>query len=283
MHGQLLGLQLRLLQMLKSILPTLYQELFPDSLLDFEITEKKATCDKCALAAGRSPDHRSYEEHLKCCTFHPFQPNYSIGQVLLSTRTPKEIKERIQTKIKNREYVFPIGITAPLPHQFDFAKRKKNEFGNREDWLCPYFDRKKKNCGIWSARNSTCISFHCLSSYGTQGFDFWGELSDYISYVEMALLEEALLQFKFTPIEISEQIRFLNPEKENRSFQKQEFLSEDFYKSIWKNYFGKEEDFYKECYKKIKSFSKKDFKRILGKQGLEIEKKVMTAKKAVLL
>ncbi|HNK92349.1 MAG TPA: hypothetical protein PKK42_04880, partial [Leptospiraceae bacterium] len=140
-----------------------------------------------------------------------------------------------------------------------------------------------KNCGIWSARNSTCISFHCLSSYGTQGFDFWGELSDYISYVEMALLEEALLQFKFTPIEISEQIRFLNPEKENRSFQKQEFLSEDFYKSIWKNYFGKEEDFYKECYKKIKSFSKKDFKRILGKQGLEIEKKVMTAKKAVLL
>lgn len=269
--------------MIESVLPSLYQDLFPDWLLEFAIQEKKATCDKCALSANRSPDHRIYQEHLKCCTFHPFQPNYTIGQILSSKDTPKEIMNRIRNKIKNMEYVFPIGITAPIPHQLAFAKRKKNDFGNRADWLCPYFNRKKKNCGIWSARNSTCISFHCLSSYGKAGFDFWGELSDYISYVEMALMEEVLLRFNFTPLEISEQIRFLNPDKENRSFQKIEFLSEEFSQKHWKNYFKREEDFFKDSYNLVKNFSKKDFKKILGQQGLSIEKKVMTAKNEVLL
>ncbi|MBP9887250.1 MAG: hypothetical protein KBF93_13190 [Leptospiraceae bacterium] len=269
--------------MLRNTIPEIYLNLFPKSLLDFKIEEKKATCDKCALSEGRSPDKRSYKPNLKCCTFQPFQTNYLMGQILSNKATPSEVLERIKAKIQKREYVFPIGIIAPIPHQIQFANRKDSDFGNRADWLCPYYNRTKDNCGIWKSRSSVCTSFHCLSSYGTLGFEFWDSLSDYISYAEMALMEEVLLQLDFSPREISEQISFLNPEELLPQEKKVKFVSASFLEKIWKDYYKDEIHFYKKCYEIIQNLSERQFKKILGEQGLSIQKKVMTAKKAILL
>lgn len=269
--------------MLRDTIPEIYLDLFPKSLLDFKIEEKKATCGNCALSEGRSPDKRSYNPNLKCCTFHPFQTNYLMGKILSSKTTPSEVMERIKAKIQKREYVFPIGILAPIPHQIQFAKRKSSDFGNRADWLCPYYDRVKNNCGIWKSRSSVCTSFHCLSSYGTAGFEFWDSLSDYISYVEMALMEEVLLQLDFNPREISEQVSFLRPEELLAEEKKVKFVSPRFLEKIWKDYYKDEISFYKKCYEIVKTISEREFKKILGEQGLNIQKKVMTAKKAILL
>ena len=283
MHGQLLGLQQRQWLVIRNILPSIYHKLFPEAILDFAIKETKATCDNCALSNGKSPDHRNYQAHLKCCTFHPFQTNYLIGQILLTPTTPKEVLERIRAKIENREYALPIGIVAPMPHQIKFSKRKDNEFGNREDWLCPYYDRKRNNCGIWKSRSSVCTSFHCLSNYGSAGFEFWDQLSDYISYVEMALMEEALLQLDFTPMEISDQLSFLNPEGQSSSRKRKQFLTHEFTREVWKGYLDDQEAFYKQCYEIVANFSEKQFKKALGNPGIVIQKKLMTAKNAVIL
>jgi Fe-S-cluster containining protein len=283
MHGQPPGLLQRVLRVIRNSLPSIYLKFFPESILDFAIEEKKATCDKCALSEGRSPDHRSYKPNLKCCTFHPFQTNYLMGQILLSPNTPKEVLERIRAKIEKREYALPIGIVAPMPHQIKFAQRKDHEFGNREDWLCPYYDRIKNNCGIWKSRSSVCTSFHCLSSYGSAGFEFWDQLSDYISYVEMALMEEALLQLEFTPMEISDQLSFLNPEGQSSSRKRKQFLTKEFTSKVWKNYFEDQEGFYKKCYEIVANFSEKQFKKALGNPGIVIQNKLMTAKNAVIL
>lgn len=269
--------------MLKSILPNIYLKWFPNTLLNFKIEEKKATCENCALSQGKSPDKRSYLPDLKCCTFQPFQTNYLLGQILNSPKTPMKVLERIQLKMEQFEYVLPIGIVASISNQVQFVKRKSTDFGNRRDWLCPYYDVLKNNCGIWKSRSSVCTSFHCLSSYGAIGFEFWDKLSDYISYIEMALMEEAMLKLDFTPNEISEQVGFLNRTKLFYKEKPAPFLSEEFSRKIWKGYFGEEVIFYKRCYDIVSNFSSYQFKKALGETGIALQKKVMTAKKAVLL
>ncbi len=261
--------------MLKSVLPEMYLNLFEEEILNFNIEEKKATCDTCALQKGKSPDKREYLPNLKCCTFQPFQTNFSIGQIFLDTNTDAEIINKIKTKIESREYTLPIGILASIPKQIEFNKFKEKFFGKKEDWLCPYYNKKENNCGIWKSRSSVCTSFHCLSSYGKKGFDFWGELQDYISYIEMIFMEEALTKSGFTAIDISEQIYFLNEFKKNPKEKFSFYLNEKFYSKIWGKYFNKEIEFYKKSAEIISNFSKKKFKNLLGEKGKELEKNLI--------
>ena len=99
----------------------------------------------------------------------------------------------------------------------------------------------------------------------------------------MALMEEVLLQLDFSPREISEQISFLNPEELLPQENKVKFVSASFLEKIWKDYYKDEIHFYKKCYEIIQNLSERQFKKILGEQGLSIQKKVMTAKKAILV
>lgn len=268
--------------MLKKTLPTLYLKFFPKSLLDFNIKETRATCENCALRPGASPDKRNYHPNLKCCTFHPYQTNYLLGQILSSKSTPKEVLNRIYTKIENREYVLPIGIAAPTLHQTEFTKNKEKYFGKKEEWLCPYYDREKNNCGIWKARSSVCTSFHCLSNYGKAGFEFWDKLSNYISFVEMALMEEVLLKLKFSPLEISEQTHYLNRTKLLPKEKPPLYFSEEYSKTIWKGYYPDQTGFYKKCYQIVSDFSPYQFKKALGEMGLSIQKELLDAGKEIM-
>ena len=66
---------------LKSIIPIVYQQFLTPQLLNLNAVETKATCASCL----RSKDKRFsylYKENLKCCTFHPYLPNYAVGALL---------------------------------------------------------------------------------------------------------------------------------------------------------------------------------------------------------
>lgn len=261
--------------MLKSVLPEIYTKLFEEEILNFNIEEKKATCDSCALSNGKSPDKRNYLPNLKCCTFQPFQTNFSIGQILSDSNTNEEIINKIKTKIEKREYTLPIGILASIPNQIEFNKNKEKFFGKKEDWLCPYYSKSENNCGIWKYRSSVCTSFHCLSSYGKKGFEFWGELQDFISYIEMIFMEEALTKSGFKAVDISEQIYFLNEFKKAPKEKFSYYLEEEFYSKIWKKYYQNEILYYKKTAEIINNFSKTKFKKLLGEKGTELEKNLI--------
>src|SRR4051812_8134014 len=158
--------------MLKHQLPAFYSSLLPNQILELDIQEKKATCDSCIMVPKYHPD-------LKCCTFQPFLPNYLVGAILKSNLSGKKV---IQKMISKKRDCLPIGIVAPLDYQIKFNKHRK-QFGKHADLLCPYFDRKQKNCGIWKFRGVVCTSFFCESSYGKKGKAFWNQFSDYLSYV----------------------------------------------------------------------------------------------------
>ena len=260
---------------LKYILPAIYQNFLSDKVLSLDSAETKATCDNCL----RSRDKRfayTYKPDLKCCTFHPYLPNYAIGG-LLSENSGYEGgvgRHKLIEKINKREFVFPIGALAPFDYQFLFLSKDEEQFGNDENLLCPYFDKNKNRCSIWQYRGVVCTSFYCRSDYGQDGLKFWAVLSDYLSYVEMALAEECLVQLDFSPRDLSDQLQYLN----KREFEPNEIemkdLSVEADKKIWNGYTDKIE-FYKKCFKIVSQIDRKQFKEILGNQGLELEKEVV--------
>lgn len=257
---------------IRHILPAVYQKLISSQILHTNATETKATCDNCL----RARDHRfsyTYQSDLKCCTFHPYLSNYAVGALLQqSERTPGILT--IENKIANREFAFPIGVMVPFDYQFSFLNKEENEFGNRRDLLCPYYDTTQNQCSIWRYRGVVCTSFYCRSDYGQDGLKFWAVFSDYLSYVEMALAEECLIQLDFSPRDLSDQLEYLNKREFDADEVNQRNLSESVDSSLWNAYHDKV-GFYKKCFSIVENIDRKKFREIIGNQGLDLEKEVL--------
>lgn len=257
---------------IKYQVPRVYAAILPKDILQMELLETKATCDSCAMARPKNRGEIFYESHLKCCTFYPFLPNYAIG-ALLSQPSQASVTalESIRRKIKNREYSLPLGLVAPPSYQVPFNHRKENEFGQREDWLCPYFDKQKQNCGIWRHRGAVCTSFYCKSSFGAKGQRFWGELSNYLTYVEMALMEEALVMMDFSPRQISDLLGYLNRFEATKSELKSARLPEKKARLLWNGYFDDQEAFFKKSFEIVSNMDRRSYRELMGETGQQLE------------
>jgi Fe-S-cluster containining protein len=259
---------------LKFLLPQLYTAILPPELLALSIEEKKATCDQCAMVVGRHRGAITYAENLKCCTYYPFMPNYLIGASLQDSSLQPSLQRDLRGIISRRRYSLPIGFLAPVRYQMEFNNRKPSDFGQRADWLCPYYDKSSNNCGIWRYRSAVCTTFYCKTSYGSgpnsAGLRFWFELSEYLTYVEMALLEEALIRLDFSPRQISDQLDYLNRKTASAAEEKSWILPEKKARFLWNGYFDEQELFFKKTLEIVTKFDRKDFNEALGDLGLKI-------------
>lgn len=249
-----------------------YQQFLTPQLLNLNAVETKATCASCL----RSKDKRFsylYKENLKCCTFHPYLPNYAVGALLSDANKTVGIK-KIEDKINHREFAFPIGVMAPFDYQLLFLSKDETDFGNRSDLLCPYFSVAENQCSIWQYRGVVCTSFYCRSDYGQNGQKFWAVFSDYLSYVEMALAEECLVQLDFSPRDISDQLMYLNKRDFSATEQSQKSIDVAVDKKLWNGYSDKF-SYYKKCFDIVSGINRNQFKQILGASGLELEKEVI--------
>jgi Fe-S-cluster containining protein len=256
---------------LKNFLPPFYQQILPDDILGLEINETKATCEACIKVP-------QYKENLKCCTFHPFLPNYLIGQILVDQKLrPTFITETLQHKISKRQYALPLGIVAPVRYQVEFNELKSKQFGKREDWLCPYYDKLENRCGIWRNRGSVCTSFYCKSSKGPAGKSFWKVALNYLSYVEMVLCEEALVHLDFSPRQVSDLLGYINRFEGTSTELKTNSLPLNKAKALWNGYFNDQESFYIKTLEVVKSFDKKQMSESMGDLGSNLTAQMMKA------
>lgn len=261
--------------LLKYQLPRLYENLLPREILNFTPEEKKATCDTCAMARPRHRGKIHYREDLKCCTFHPFLANYMVG-ALFYENSAAEAQRIFRDKISRREYALPIGMVAPVRYQVEFNHREEGEFGQREDWLCPYYNKEKQNCNVWRNRGVVCTTFFCKSSYGKTGLKFWERFSNYLWYVELALLEEALVMLDFSPRQIMELLDYHNRQEGTAAEKKSWVLPEKKARELWNGYFEDQEGFYKKCYDIVANLDKKAFHEMIGEQGQSLEEDLFT-------
>lgn len=259
----------------KHQIPQFYSQILPSSILQISLQETKATCSQCAMSR---PGHRGkthYREDLKCCTFHPFLPNFLVGAIL-GDATLASGAEVLRDKIARREYALPIGMVAPVRYQLEFQEHKAEKFGLEEGWLCPYYDRTQQNCRVWRYRGVVCTTFFCKSSYGTSGKLFWEHMSDYLAYVEMALMEEALVMLDFSPRQVSHLTSFLNRETGTVREKKSWVLPADTFRELWNGY-EDIEAFYKKTFEIAKNLDKKSFRELAGETGLILQNRVLNS------
>lgn len=254
----------------KYLTAPVYKNILPTSILDMDVTETKATCDSCLMSKSPVPAAKRYQENLKCCTFYPFLPNYAVGAIL-SEPNLKKGREVVENIIRDRRYSLPIGLVPPLPYQMEFRKRKPGDFGNIKEWLCPYFNKSENQCSIWNYRGAVCTSFYCKSSYGRAGKSLWAGVSDYLTYVEMALMEETLIRLDFSPRQIGHCLMYVNREKASKAELKMWSLPEETARLHWRDYYKDQLGFFIKCYELAKGFDKKAFKEMMGEQGEKLE------------
>lgn len=249
--------------MLKYQLPDIYHKIFPSELLAATLGEKKATCEAC--------NWKDYQPHLKCCTYEPYLPNYLVGALFESSATHPGALKALRSKIENREFALPVGMMASVKYQVAFNNREPQDFGNRADWLCPYYNRESQNCGIWKYRGAVCTTYYCQSSYGKKGIAFWERFSDYLTYVEMALMEDVLVHMGFSPRQISDNLEYINRQEGSPEELRSDSLPLNKAKKLWGDYFDNQEEFYRKTYLMVKEFDKKRFREALGEMGADQE------------
>lgn len=259
--------------MIKFQIPDLYLRFFPRELLNAEISETKATCSNC--------NWKSYQPDLKCCTYEPYLPNYLVGALLESSSTSEGAKQALRRKIEKRQFSLPIGMTASVKYQVEFNGRKAEDFGNRADWLCPYYNRDLNNCGIWKYRGAVCTTYYCRSDLGKKGLRFWDDLSGYLTYVEMALMEDVLVHMDFSPRQISDCLDYINRYEGTALELKSQSLPIEKAKKLWNGYFDEQETFFRKSYQMVKDFDKKRFQEALGDTGAEIEDRLLDQLRAL--
>jgi Fe-S-cluster containining protein len=249
--------------MLRSSLPHLYSRLLESEILDLTVNETKATCQNCLRSRDKRFEYLYKADH-KCCTFFPFLPNFAVGGIL---KKKLEGESVVKAKISESRYALPIGLYPDLKYQHDFQSKKTTDFGRRTELLCPYFDKAQLNCRIWEFRGTVCTTFFCRSDYGKTGLEFWNSMSDYLSYVEMALAEECLVMLDFSPRDISDQLVFMNKKDFTAIEKSKTKLSSVEMKKYWNGYTDLE-NFYLMCYSLVENMSKKEFKEVLGRKGI---------------
>lgn len=127
------------------------------------------------------PDARDpgpFDERLKCCTYDPFIPNFSIGRIWaeldLSNLLPK---------------LTPLGL---IPT----ASASSLNFGRDPNNTCGFLSQGR--CTVWSHRPSVCRSYFCVSDEGSEGQVLWREAERLGNQAEWDLAHEVLWEMGFT-------------------------------------------------------------------------------------
>lgn len=260
--------------MIKYQLPELYQKLLPKELLEAPLNETKATCSNC--------NWKFYQPSLKCCTYEPYLPNYLVGGIFESASTSESALKALRTKIDKRICSLPIGMTASVKYQVAFNAREPQDFGNKSEWLCPYYNRELQNCGVWKYRGAVCSTYYCQSDRGQSGIELWEELSSYLTYVEMAIMEDVLVHLDFSPRQISDCLVYINRQEGSPAEMKTDSLPLSKAKKLWNGYFDNQEEFFRKTYKIVKAYDKKRFKEAMGETGAEIEDRLLDSVRTLL-
>lgn len=265
---------------LRDVLPPIYKHLRLGEWLDFEIEEKSPTCDNCLMSRPERGKLPFYNAKLKCCTYHPFLPNYLLGAILEGQSTATFVHEVLKNKEQNKSYLLPIGALPPVRFQVLFNNREETDFGNRQDWLCPYFDKVKDQCGVWANRGATCSTYFCTSDYGKFGLSFWGSLFDLLNLIEIRLAEKALVELGFSEDEISGQSEYFDCTDGTEEEMKSDSMSQALWGHFWANRNDNVFEFYKQTHAIVAQLSQNDLKHVFKDQVFnKIESKVSKAYK----
>ncbi|MBN1294726.1 MAG: hypothetical protein JXB48_23015 [Candidatus Latescibacteria bacterium] len=247
-------------------LPFFYQKFLPSFFQNTIPEETVATCNNCPMLSDHGfddTDKNFFSPESKCCTHYPNLSNYIVGGLLDSTDPCYEDgRQRMRKQISSRIEVTPHGILRPKKYHFLLTHTQYDYFG-RSNWLiCPYYDRVKGICTVRPYWNATCNTWFCKYTGGFDDRAFWLTLRKYLKSVEEVLTQYTLLTMGLDCSKIIKNIpnsgHLTVAELDDKP------LSWENYRSLWGEWEGREEEFYRETFHIVKDLTLRDFERITG-------------------
>ena len=246
-------------------LPEFYRKFLPDFFEEMIPIETSATCSDCVMCLKPGdvavPGVAYFKPNAKCCSYFPKLPNYLVGG-LLSDSNPAmdEGRRRIRERIRNRIGITPVAIDSSKKYNLLLKFGGVKSFGRNASLVCPYFvNEGGGSCSIWKFRESVCATYFCKTVAGKQGQKFWHVFRSYLNHVQETLSWYALdslnwdVQVVWDYVQ-SQQNDDLAPEDLDETGP-----DEEIYRNLWRDWLGREEDFYRECFRVVTTLTKEEF------------------------
>lgn len=227
-------------------------------LKEFDLISPRETKINCASCTMVNPpqnetlrDPGPFDAKLKCCTYIPFVPNFSLGRILNSNRLD------LRSVVGTSALFSPLGLapkTAPKVSE-NFSSVEVNAFGRDQSKRCPFLSAETSMCRIWESRPSVCASYHCVSSRGAQGLEYWKTAEELGNLIEWTLSHEALWSLGFSIEETDLMARALESTDEHQ-------MSES-----WFEWRGREMELYQRAFEISSQVSASALRDSLGEDG----------------
>lgn len=155
-------------------------------------------CKACFMLKpkGYTRDLGPFKQELKCCTFHPFLPAFTLGRLLLA-----EIESGLKSECSSQalEMYFRSSRLSPLGA---FPRKPGSsvcETGRHMKAACAFLSKDGNAlCTIRDFRPSTCAGYVCRSKSGAAGLRQWRDWESKIKEFEWTLAHLAAFELGFT-------------------------------------------------------------------------------------
>lgn len=159
-------------------------------------------CGSCFMTnpKGLTRDLGPFEKNLKCCTFHPFLPAFTVG-ALIDQKNPGLATYLASSRLT------PLGA---FPREPGSSICETGKFAKT---ACVFLSNDgAARCTIRNYRPSTCAGYACRSNRGAEGLKAWREWEEKVKEFEWTLAHLTAFELgrtfddvdqEFTSIEIA--------------------------------------------------------------------------------
>jgi Fe-S-cluster containining protein len=231
--------------------------------------EENATCNDCAMCLKpgeiQVPGIDYFKPDVKCCSYYPKLSNYLVGGLLTDTNPAlDEGRRRVRELIQRRVSVTPQAVGSPKRYSLLYKHATPRSFGRTNSLICPYYVKDGGLCSIWKFRDSVCSTYFCKTMAGKEGQKFWNILRAYLKQAQETLSWYALYKMNWDVEIIWDYLQV----SESASLESEDLDEvappEESYARIWQDWVGKEEEFYRECFKIVSQVRPEEFEQISG-------------------
>ncbi len=240
------------------MLPPLYDGWMKELLSTPISTEKRATCDDCAMGPGKG-ESPTFDPRVKCCTFYPELPNYTVGAIISDDDSYGQVE--VSKRFKSGSGLTPMGMARPPVYQVLMQTTKHGDaFGRAMSLKCP-FQTPDLRCGIWAYREATCFFYHCKFDRGRKGALMWQALRSLFIEIEKALALWCVIELDPGDAALD---ALDKPPQPLGHHALDGTVDAAPLKAMWGTWLGREAEFYTACWEKVSALTWKDVLAIGG-------------------
>lgn len=194
---------------------------------------------------------------LKCCTYFPFIPNFTLGSLTTNGFN----------LARTSGLLLPLGLYPTPERQALIESFGVQGFGRKAELLCPFFNTTSNFCSIWNYRPGVCTTYFCISDREQNGLEFWSDVEAYLNHFEWILASEVFRRLDLGENEMAF-CQALTSSKIEPS--EQIYLLE----AAWGKWFLKEAEFFQLASTVAQNISDKDLNTLLQPEFLDLETKI---------